>query len=148
MPIVTSRWLDREIEYEGDDEGEGAYLGLQLDLIAQMINGGLPTRAFHVSHEPSEIRDVEELLGAHFQRKRDWGILKGEDVTNTTALDNAREAAIIGNPEECIRKIEAYREQYAPDELILLMGFQGIGAESLERSIRTAGEEIIPHFRA
>lgn len=105
-------------------------------------------RAFHASHDPAETQAVEELLGAHLQRRRDWGILKGEDVTNTTALDNAREAAIIGNPQACIHKIEAYRDRYRPGQLILLMGFQGISAESLERSIQIAGEEIIPHFRA
>ena len=104
-------------------------------------------RAFHTSHDPAERQAVEELLGAHFQRKRDWGILKGEEVTKTTALDHAREAAIIGDPEACIRKIEAYRDRYRPAHLILLMGFQGISAESLERSIKIAGEEIIPHFR-
>ena len=104
-------------------------------------------RAFHTSHDPKETQAVEELLGAHFQRKRDWGILKGEDVINTTALDNAREASIIGDPEACIRKIESYRDRYHPDHLILLMGFHGISAENLEKSIRIAGEEILPHFR-
>jgi alkanesulfonate monooxygenase SsuD/methylene tetrahydromethanopterin reductase-like flavin-dependent oxidoreductase (luciferase family) len=105
-------------------------------------------RAFHASHDPAETRAVEELLGAHFQRKRDWGILKGDEVANSTALDNAHEAAIIGDPDACVRKIEAYRDRYQPDHLILLMGFHGISAKSLERSIQIAGEEILPHFRA
>ncbi len=104
-------------------------------------------RAFHASHDAAETTAVAELLGAHFQRKRNWGILKGDEVTNTTPLENAREAAIIGDPGACIRKIEAYRERYRPEQMILLMGFHGIGASSLERSIQIAGEEIIPHFR-
>ncbi|MEM9204191.1 MAG: DUF1501 domain-containing protein [Actinomycetota bacterium] len=44
---------DRDIADEGDGDGEsrGAYLGFQLDLVADMINGGLPTRSFHVGHD-------------------------------------------------------------------------------------------------
>ena len=56
---------DREHLDEGDEVG---YLGIQLDLIADMINGGLGTRAFHVSHDGFDTHanqrgDLPRLLG-------------------------------------------------------------------------------------
>ncbi|MEM1331946.1 MAG: DUF1501 domain-containing protein [Actinomycetota bacterium] len=63
-----------------DDEGDAGYLGFQLDLIADLINGGIPTRAFHVSHDGFDTHGnqrymLPELLGeldraiARFQRR-------------------------------------------------------------------------------
>lgn len=103
-------------------------------------------RAFHLTEDRSEADRVEELLTAHFQKKRDWGILKGDEVTRTTAAENAREASIIGDAEECLQKIETVIVRYRPDHLILLMGFRGIPEESLERSMRIAGEKILPRI--
>ena len=105
-------------------------------------------RAFHTTPDRSEAEAVEALVGTHFQRKRDWGILKGDRVSRTTARDNAKEAAIIGDPGACARRIESIRERYRPDILILLMGFHGIEPASLERSIQLAGEEILPRFHS
>lgn len=38
------------LEESEDDEGGGDALGRRLDVVADLINGGLPTRAFHVAH--------------------------------------------------------------------------------------------------
>ena len=51
-----------------DGSDEATYLGHQLDLIADMINGDLPTRAFHVSHDGFDTHanqrgDLPRLLG-------------------------------------------------------------------------------------
>jgi len=105
-------------------------------------------RAFHTTPDPYEAEAVENLVGTHFQRKRDWGILRGDRVSQSTPRENAREAAVIGDPEDCADRIENIRERYRPDMLILLMGFQGIEAASLERSIRLAGERILPSFHS
>ena len=99
---------DREL---GDDD-ETAYLGIQLDLIADMITGGLPTRAFHVGHDGFDthgnqrvelprllgeldgaIRRFQQRLGAHadrvviatwteFGRRPEWN---GEGTEHGTA---------------------------------------------------------------
>lgn len=58
---------DRERDDEDEDD-LSAYLGFQLDLVADMINGGLPTRAFHVGHDGFDTHgnqryDLPMLLG-------------------------------------------------------------------------------------
>ncbi|MEM9891356.1 MAG: DUF1501 domain-containing protein [Actinomycetota bacterium] len=70
---------DREDDYDGDED-LAAYLGLQLDLVADMIGGGLPTRAYHVAHDgfdthATQREDLPLLLGeldaaiGRFQRR-------------------------------------------------------------------------------
>ncbi|MEM9521517.1 MAG: DUF1501 domain-containing protein [Actinomycetota bacterium] len=56
---------DEEAFDEGEDVGN---LGFQLDLVADLINGGLPTRAFHVPHDGFDTHNnqrymLSQLLG-------------------------------------------------------------------------------------
>ncbi|MEO1056927.1 MAG: DUF1501 domain-containing protein [Actinomycetota bacterium] len=63
-PIVEGRG-----ERAGEiDDAEGGYLDTQLGLIADLINGGIPTRAFHVSLDgfdthANQAADLPRLLG-------------------------------------------------------------------------------------
>ena len=58
----------RDHDDEDDEDDLAAYLGFQLDLVADVINGGLPTRAFHVGHDGFDTHgnqhdDLPRLLG-------------------------------------------------------------------------------------
>ena len=74
---------------------------------------------------------------------------------NVTALGAAeREIAtlsqrhfVIGEPAECIEKIEAYAE-LGVGHVACLMNFGGAPPELAMRSIRLFGERVIPHFDA
>ena len=67
----------------------------------------------------------------------------GADDTRDPALD-ARAAAIVGSPTDCIEAIKKYEQEVAPDQLILLMGFRGAETASLVRSLKLAGELVLP----
>ena len=54
--------------------------------------------------------------------------------------------AATGQTAECRARISEYCEQFAPDHLILLMGFRGIDDTSLERAIGLAGTEVLRHW--
>jgi alkanesulfonate monooxygenase SsuD/methylene tetrahydromethanopterin reductase-like flavin-dependent oxidoreductase (luciferase family) len=96
-------------------------------------------RAFHVTASAEEKRELERLLEQHFAQKRAWGIRQGQDDTRDPGLD-ARAAAIIGSPTECLEAIGNYEREAAPDHLVLLMGFRGAGTAGLFRSLELAGE--------
>jgi alkanesulfonate monooxygenase SsuD/methylene tetrahydromethanopterin reductase-like flavin-dependent oxidoreductase (luciferase family) len=100
-------------------------------------------RAFHVAASAEERRRVELLLERHFAQKRTWGIRRDADDTRDPALD-ARAAAIVGTPTECVEAIRRYEQDVAPDHLILLMGFRGTERASLLRSLELAGELVLP----
>lgn len=103
-------------------------------------------RPFHVTTSGEERRRVEELLAAHFGRKRSWGLKKGGDDTVDPAAD-ASAAAIVGDPDECLAAIERVQREVTPDHLILLMGFRGTSDADLEASLRLAGERVLPDAR-
>ncbi|MEM9513394.1 MAG: DUF1501 domain-containing protein [Actinomycetota bacterium] len=70
-PIVEGRGeRNDEFTEEGDDveDTDGGYLDTQLSLVADLINGGIPTRAFHVSLDgfdthANQAADLPRLLG-------------------------------------------------------------------------------------
>jgi alkanesulfonate monooxygenase SsuD/methylene tetrahydromethanopterin reductase-like flavin-dependent oxidoreductase (luciferase family) len=104
-------------------------------------------RAFHVTEDHQQATSILDLLGQHFRKKRQWGVKKGGDVAEVSPADEANQAAIVGDLDTCIRKIETVRETFEPDHLILLMGVRGVDEESLRRSINIAGEKILPRFQ-
>ena len=72
-PIVGGRHEgDEDDEDEGDDGG--GYLGYQLDLIADLINGGIPTRAFHVPHDGFDTHNEQRYLLAELNRELDAAV--------------------------------------------------------------------------
>ncbi len=71
-PIVGNP-EDREVEDDGgeqaEDELDTGFLSVQLDLVADLIDGGIPTRAFHVMQDgydthANQRTDLPLLLGA------------------------------------------------------------------------------------
>ena len=103
-------------------------------------------RPFHVTTSDDERRTVEDALARHFGRKRAWGLQKGADDTANPAAD-ARAAAILGTPEECVARIEQVKREIAPDHLILLMGFRGTGDASIRSRARARGRTDHPRSR-
>ncbi len=57
----------------------------------------------------------------------------------------AREHFVIGEPAECIERLEAYVE-LGIGHVACLMNFGGPDPEWMERSMRLFGERVLPHF--
>jgi alkanesulfonate monooxygenase SsuD/methylene tetrahydromethanopterin reductase-like flavin-dependent oxidoreductase (luciferase family) len=96
-----------------------------------------------------------ELIGtlATWQEGRDLGtyayaqMLRDLDVRDVTfdTLD-AMDAVIVGDPEQCIRKVKRYREAGC-DQLLCLMQPYAIPPEKVMTSIELFGRYVIPAFR-
>jgi alkanesulfonate monooxygenase SsuD/methylene tetrahydromethanopterin reductase-like flavin-dependent oxidoreductase (luciferase family) len=159
-PILLGAYSERAVERAariGDGwivppELVGSALERRLELFRRTAEAASQSgtivlmRPFHVTTSGDERGRVEELLATHFGRKRSWGLRKGGDDTVDPAAD-ARAAAIVGNPDECLAAIERVQRQIAPDHLILLMGFRGTSDTETETSLNLAGERVLPHAR-
>jgi alkanesulfonate monooxygenase SsuD/methylene tetrahydromethanopterin reductase-like flavin-dependent oxidoreductase (luciferase family) len=96
-----------------------------------------------------------ELIGtlAAWQEGRDLGsysyaqALRDLDVRDVTfdSLD-AMDAVIVGDPEQCIRKVKRYREAGC-DQLLCLMQPYAIPPDKVMASIDLFGRYVIPAFR-
>jgi alkanesulfonate monooxygenase SsuD/methylene tetrahydromethanopterin reductase-like flavin-dependent oxidoreductase (luciferase family) len=159
-PILVGAYAERAVERAGSigdgwivpPELVGRALQRRLELFrhasASASRPGTVAliRAFHVAASAEEKRQIELLLEQHFAQKRTWGIRQGKDDTSNPGLD-ARSAAIIGSPTECLEAIRTYEQEAAPDHLVLLMGFRGAGTAGLFRSLEVAGELVLPGAR-
>jgi alkanesulfonate monooxygenase SsuD/methylene tetrahydromethanopterin reductase-like flavin-dependent oxidoreductase (luciferase family) len=156
-PILLGAYAERSVERAariGDGwivppELVGDALTRRLDLFRRTASAAsrpgtvVLMRPFHVTTSEKERRRIEELLANHFGRKRSWGLRKGTDDTVDPAAD-AREAAIVGSPEQCLTAIDGVVRDAAPDHLILLMGFRGTTDAELEAALELAGERVLP----
>jgi alkanesulfonate monooxygenase SsuD/methylene tetrahydromethanopterin reductase-like flavin-dependent oxidoreductase (luciferase family) len=59
---------------------------------------------------------------------------------------DAADVVIVGDPERCIRKLDAYRRADI-DRVVCLMQAGRIPHDAIMESIRLFGEHVIPHFR-
>jgi len=159
-PILLGAYSERAVERAGrigdgwivPPELVGDELKRRLDLFrttaATAARSGtiVLMRAFHVTTSHVEQRRIDELLTTHFGQKRRWGLRKGVDDRGDPVAD-ARAGAILGDPDDCLAAIERIKDEIAPDDLILLMGFRGTGDASLEASLELAGDGVLPYLK-
>lgn len=71
----------------------------------------------------------------------------GHELSNEEIFDIIREhdSVIIGTPDECKKKMERYRD-IGVDRLMCLMQMGEVSHGDVMRSIRVAGENLIPYF--
>jgi len=74
---------------------------------------------------------------------------KGELVSGAgeVTFQTFRERFIIGNPEQCIREIEKYRDKIGMDYLMCMMQFPGVDSQKTVESMRLFAKEVMPHFK-
>ena len=61
-------------------------------------------------------------------------------------LDIGRDRFIIGNPEDCIREIRRYQEQFGVDHLMCVVGSAETPHEFVMNSLRLIANEVMPAF--
>lgn len=57
------------------------------------------------------------------------------------------EALMIGTPEECARKLEKFRSEYACTHFVMSSHFPGMDPGKSTRSLELFAREVVPHFR-
>ena len=102
--------------------------------------------------------DTQEHIHYMMQHYARWLGGKAKDAPgdeNVWDLRDARElrtskyaeALMIGTPEECARKIEKFRSEYACTHFVLTSQFPGMDPKKSTQSLELFAREIMPHFR-
>ncbi|MGD0075647.1 MAG: LLM class flavin-dependent oxidoreductase [Candidatus Binataceae bacterium] len=76
--------------------------------------------------------------------ERAWPIRSARDLRESPL----GASLMIGTPEDCVAKIEAFRQQYACTHLIMATQLAGLDPRKATRSIELFAREVMPHFRA
>jgi alkanesulfonate monooxygenase SsuD/methylene tetrahydromethanopterin reductase-like flavin-dependent oxidoreductase (luciferase family) len=71
------------------------------------------------------------------------------DLSEARELRNSRyaEGLVIGTPEECARKLEKFRKEYACTHFVITSHFPGMDPKKSTQSLEFFAKEIMPHFR-
>jgi alkanesulfonate monooxygenase SsuD/methylene tetrahydromethanopterin reductase-like flavin-dependent oxidoreductase (luciferase family) len=120
-----------------------------------MIRAGLnPHRARNMQHsiaalkenDPTSLEDTPDEVPVVSLLKR---MARNEEVSKEEAHEvlEPLDSVIIGTPDLCRAKAAKY-SGIGTDRLLCLMQFGAIPHEAVMRSIRLAGEHLIPHFDA
>jgi len=102
--------------------------------------------------------DTEEHIHYMMQHYHKW--LGGEakdapgdenvwDLTDARQLRNSKyaEGLIIGTPEECAKKLEQFRKEYACTHFVMATQFPGMDTKKSTQSLELFAKEIMPNFR-
>jgi alkanesulfonate monooxygenase SsuD/methylene tetrahydromethanopterin reductase-like flavin-dependent oxidoreductase (luciferase family) len=76
-------------------------------------------------------------------------LVSGEEVEELPAerVEELREQAIFGTPEQVIEELETYREALGDDIHFIFRTYHpGIGTDGMVECVERLGEEVVPHF--
>ena len=76
-------------------------------------------------------------------------LIGNQDSAPVDRLDElGQDRFIIGNPDECIAKIQQFQVAFGVDHLICRLYFPGISHEHIMRELELLSNEVIPAFRS
>lgn len=100
------------------------------------------------SHEEA-VAAAEPFLASKYSAYDTWGqdkALPGEDDFQVPFDELARDRFVLGDPDECAREIERYRD-LGVDRLHLRMNWPGMPLEVALEGLRLFAREVAPRFR-
>ncbi|MCZ7567973.1 MAG: LLM class flavin-dependent oxidoreductase [Ardenticatenaceae bacterium] len=75
-------------------------------------------------------------------------LIGNEDSTPVDQLEAiGRDRFVVGSPDQCIRKIQRFRETFGVDHLICRLYFPGMPHEHIMNALRLLAQEVFPAFR-
>jgi probable F420-dependent oxidoreductase len=79
---------------------------------------------------------------------RNQPLIGSSDPTRADVLDEiGRDRFIVGTPEQCIAKIQHFRETFGVDHLICRLFFPGMPHEHIMEELRLLAHEVMPAFK-
>jgi 5,10-methylenetetrahydromethanopterin reductase len=127
--VASIHATDRDAGRDGAREIAGMYLANKV----QNIKGAADTLLELAGIDVEEIRPVAEAM------ERGGRLAAKEQVTDSI-LDRCK--PIAGTPDDCVARIEEYREAGCTHVMLELWG------ENRHEQIRLFGERVLPHFRS
>ena len=136
---------------------EGGKAGLDLyretlsehgfDPASVRVNINMPV---HVSKESKRVRtEFEPTINNYLSTLRGLGGTQGSRRAVSLDYDQVfNEYAVVGDPGECVDKLNEFREMFQPNEFMCWFNTGGmLPHQEVERSMRLFTEEVMPHFR-
>jgi probable F420-dependent oxidoreductase len=75
-------------------------------------------------------------------------LIDSSDKATVTALDAiGKDRFVVGNPDQCIEKIRAFRDAVGADHFICRLFFPGMPHEHIMEELRLLAKEVIPAFK-
>jgi alkanesulfonate monooxygenase SsuD/methylene tetrahydromethanopterin reductase-like flavin-dependent oxidoreductase (luciferase family) len=75
-------------------------------------------------------------------------LIGAQDTTPVNQLQAlGRDRFIIGNPDECVAKIQRFVETFGVDHLICRLYFPGMPHEHIMRELKLLADRVFPAFR-
>ncbi|MCC7370473.1 MAG: LLM class flavin-dependent oxidoreductase [Chloroflexi bacterium] len=76
-------------------------------------------------------------------------LVGASDTTRVDVLDEiGRDRFIVGTPDQCIAKIQHFRETFGVDHLIFRLFFPGLPHEHIMNELRLLAREVLPAFKS
>jgi alkanesulfonate monooxygenase SsuD/methylene tetrahydromethanopterin reductase-like flavin-dependent oxidoreductase (luciferase family) len=95
------------------------------------------------------IATARPYLEAKYAAYAEWGqdkVLPGEESFRVDFADLARDRFILGTPDEAIQQIEERVRRLEANYFIFRLGWPGMEAAKVLRTIEMVGSRVLPHF--
>lgn len=75
-------------------------------------------------------------------------LIGSQDQTPVDQIEAlGRDRFIVGSPDECVKKIQRFKEAFGVDHLICRLYFPGMPHEHIQTEIKLLAREVFPAFR-
>jgi alkanesulfonate monooxygenase SsuD/methylene tetrahydromethanopterin reductase-like flavin-dependent oxidoreductase (luciferase family) len=112
-------------------------------LTREVVIAGTSERAWELAERHVLVNYRDEYGGG-------WKhpLIGDEDSTPTNRLDAlGKDRFIIGNPEECIARLQRFVDTFGVDHLICRLYFPGMPHEHIMQELKLLAKEVFPAFR-
>lgn len=111
------------------------------------------TREVIISDNRQEAWDLaEKYMMVNYRDEYGGGwkhpLIGSEDSTPVNELEGlSQDRFIIGDPEECIKRIQRFKDTFGADHLICRLYFPGMPHEHIMKELKLLSTEVFPAFR-
>jgi probable F420-dependent oxidoreductase len=111
------------------------------------------TREVIIADTEAEARELAErhlLVNYRDEYAGGWKhpLIGSEDSTRVDELDEiGRDRFVVGTPDQCIEKIQHFRDTFGVDHFIARLFFPGMPHEHIKKELQLLAREVMPAFR-
>jgi alkanesulfonate monooxygenase SsuD/methylene tetrahydromethanopterin reductase-like flavin-dependent oxidoreductase (luciferase family) len=93
---------------------------------------------------------AEQYLGPKYRTYAEWGqdqVLPDNDTFDGPFSDLANQRFIVGDPEECLRSLLAWRETIGVNHFVFRLHWSGMPIDAAAKSLELLSREVLPELR-
>jgi probable F420-dependent oxidoreductase len=137
--ILSAREIyHRELRAAGKDPA-----GRPSPLTREVVIADTEARAYELAERHLLVNYRDEYGGGTWNHP----LIGAEDATPVDRLESiAHDRFVIGTPDQCVEKIQRFRDQLGVDHLICRLYFPGMPHEHIMQELRLLATEVFPAF--